>query len=115
MSRLLSITEGHTRRLTFTLTSKLPTASAVTAFDGTGFTLSNLYITGKDATIVDTAGDFGWVSAADGTVYYDPDASDFVASKSPYVVKYEVTDGAGKVECFPSADADEILVKPLRK
>lgn len=109
MARLTTIVEGWTKRLTFTLEAD------GTAFVGTGFTLSNLYITAKDGTNVDTTGDFNWVTAASGTVYYDPDAADFVAAKSPYSVRYEVTDGSGKKQFFPNADADEILVKPVRR
>lgn len=115
MSRLTTIVEGWTGKLTFTLTTTSVTTGVTSAFVGTGFTLSDLIITGKDGTEVDTTGDFGWLVAASGTVYYDPDAADFVAAKSPYTVRFKVTDGAGKVVYFPSADADEILVKPLRK
>lgn len=115
MSRLTTTVEGSTRRMTFTLQSTDPATGVTTAFVGTGFTLSDLFITGKDGTEVDTTSDFGWLVAASGTVYYDPDAADFVASKSPYDVRFQVTDGAGKVAFFPSADADQILVKPVRK
>lgn len=114
MSRLTTIVEGWTGRLTFTLMSRVPGVSEASTFVGTGFTLSDLIITGKDGTEVDTTSDFGWVSAAAGTAYYDPDAADFVASKSPYAVRFKVTDGSGKVVYFPSADADQLLVKPLR-
>lgn len=115
MSQLTTVVEGWTGRLTFTLMSQAPDATSATAFVGTGFTLSGLFITGRDGTEVDTSGDFGWLVAASGTVYYDPDAADFVASKSPYTVRYKVTDGVGKAVYFPSANADEIVVKPVRR
>lgn len=114
MPLLLTITEGTTRRRTFTIMTALPGAVAA-AFNGSGFTLSNLYLTDKFGNAVTTSGDFGWLSDAAGTVYYDPDAADFDADKSPYLVQFELTDGAGAKEIVPTKGADEILVKPLRK
>lgn len=108
------VVEGWTGRLTFTLMSKAPSATTESAFVGTGFTLSDLVLTQSNGAAVDTAGDFGWLVAADGTVYYDPDSADFVALYSPYTLRFEVTDGGGKVVYFPSADAYEITVSPRR-
>lgn len=105
MSLLTEIVEGWTARLTFTLLSD------GAAFVGTGFTISNLYITDARGRAIDTSGDFGWVTAAAGTVYYDPDASDFEAGNGPYTVRFEVTDGNGKVVFFPNGQADQILVR----
>jgi hypothetical protein len=104
MSALLQITEGWTGRLPFTLKSN------GVAFVGTGLTLSGCLVTGSDGTAVDTAGDFGWVSAAGGTAYYDPDAADLSAALSPYRLHFEVTDGSGKKVYFPTGKAAEIKV-----
>jgi hypothetical protein len=108
MAVLTTIVEGETKRLTFTLQAD------GAAFVGTGFTLSDLVITGSDNSSVDTTGDFGWVSAAAGTVYYDPDSTDFVAIKSPYRVRFKVTAGDATVKYFPSGNPDEIVVKAVR-
>lgn len=105
---LTEVVEGWTKRLTFTLLTD------GVAFDGSGMTLSNLYLTDARGRQIDTTGDFGWVSAAAGTVYYDPDATDFVAGAGPYKVRYEVTDGAGKVVFFPNGQSDEIVVRGVR-
>ena len=102
------ITEGRTARLTFTLLSD---GSAV---NGTGITVSNLYLTGASGQVVDTSGDFGWVTAASGTAYYDPDAADFTAAQSPYRIRFELTDGSGKIAFHPEGEADTIVVSPLR-
>ena len=102
---ITELVEGTTRRLTFTL--EQPEG---TAFDGTGMTVSALDIVGADNAPVDTTGDFGWVTASAGTVYYDPDAADFNAAKSPYRVRYQITDGSGKVQWFPSGAPDTIKV-----
>jgi hypothetical protein len=108
VSILTSIVEGWTGRLEFTLY-----VDGV-AFNGTGMTLTDVLVTGKDGTEVSTAGDFDWLVAASGTVYLDPDASDFVASKSPYRVRFKITDGLGKVVYFPNAQTDVILVQRAR-
>lgn len=105
---ITNVVEGWTGRLTFTLQSN------GAAFVGTGFTISDLVLTGRNGIAVDTSGDFGWITAADGTVYYDADSADFVALQSPYTVRFEVTDGAGKVVYFPNADAYELTVWPKR-
>jgi hypothetical protein len=101
---LTDIVEGWTQRLTFTLLSD------GVALVATGFTLSNLYLTDARGRAIDTSGDFGWINAAAGTVYYDPDVTDFVAVNGPYTVRYEVTDGAGKIAYWPNAQADTINV-----
>jgi hypothetical protein len=104
---LTSIVEGWTQRLTFTLTSD------GSAYNGTGITVSDLIITGRDGTAVDTTGDFGWVTASAGTVYYDPDAADFSASLSPYFVRVKLTDGSGKIAYFPNGEPAQLTVRPV--
>jgi hypothetical protein len=108
MAIAAKIVEGETRRLTFGLRSN------GSAFNLTSYTVSDLILTGADNVPVDTSGDFGIVSASQGSVFYDPDSADFVASKSPYRVRVKVTDGDGKVRYFPNIAADEIVVFPLR-
>lgn len=102
------VREGETARIT------LPLLEDDVALNGTGFTVSDLAITGSDGVAVDTVADFGWVSAAAGTVYYDPDAADFVATRSPYRVTVELTDGGGKKRYYPSGAPAEIVVRPVR-
>jgi hypothetical protein len=108
MSVLTEIVEGWTGRLPFTLLRN------GAALDGTGLTLTDCLITGKDGTTVSTAGDFGWIAQASGTVYLDPDALDFLAAKSPYTVRFQVTDGDGKIVYFPKNATDTITVHRVR-
>ena len=107
MSVLTSITEGWTKRLTWQILAD------GAAFDGTGFTVSDIRITGKDGTIVDVTGDIGWVTAASGTVYYDPDATDFDADLSPYTIHFVIQDGSGKQLSVPNGKAYELKVYRL--
>lgn len=104
MSVLTQITEGWTKRLTWTLLADNAT------FDCTGFTLDDIRITGKDGSVVDVTGDIGFVVAADGTVYYDPDADDFDANLSPYTIHFVVLDGSGKQVSVPNGKAYQLLV-----
>jgi hypothetical protein len=108
VSVIAEVIEGETARLV------LPLTEDGTALDGTGFTVSDLYVTGNDGTQVTTTGDFGWVTQSAGTVYYDPDADDFVASKSPYRVRVKLIDGSSKVRMYPNKAAAEIRVRPVR-
>lgn len=105
---IATITEGETARLVF------PLQEDGAALDATGFTLSDVLLTASDGEEIDTVGDHGWVSAPAGTAFYDPDASDFQAAKSPYRVKIKVTDGASKVRFYPNHAIAQIVVVPIR-
>lgn len=105
---IAEVVEGETARITFPLTED------GTALNGTGFTVTDLLLTTVDGRTVDTSGDFDWVSAAAGTVYYDPDATDFVAEHSPYRVRVKVTDSSSKIRFYPNGKAAEIVVHPAR-
>ena len=107
MSVIAKIVEGETARLV------LPLTEDGSALNGTGMTVSDLIITGNDGTQVTTTDDFGWVSAAAGTVYYDPDSADFVASKSPYRVRVKIADGNSKIRYYPNGASAEIIVRAV--
>lgn len=97
--------EGQTDRLL------LPLLDDGAAFDATGFTVSGVTITARDGTVVNVSGDFDWLSGSTSTVYYDPDAGDFVAAKSPYNVRVKVTDADGKVRFYPNTERARIRVR----
>lgn len=111
MEKVTEIVEGWTGRLSWTLEHQLQGATAATAIDGTGLTVSALDVTGADGTVVTTTGDYGWITQASGTVYYDPDADDLLAAKSPYRLRFQLTDGTGKVVWYPDGHAKEIRVR----
>jgi hypothetical protein len=112
-TRLFDIVEGRTKRLKLTL---LADGAGI---ERDGIEVSNCYITGNDGTEVDTVGKFGWDADTDdpGDVYYAPAAGDFVAAKSPYRLRFELTDELGEVlplPEYPDGDAYLIRVSPLR-
>lgn len=104
MAKLTDVVEGWTKRLTFQLYED------GAAMNGTGITVSALDIVGNDGVAITTTGDFDWVTASAGTVYYDPDSTDFVAAKSPYRVRFQLTDGSGAVVWHPNGAPDTIIV-----
>lgn len=114
MAIVAEVVEGDTARVTIQLQEVSP-AGVLSNLDGTGLTCSDFILTTSDGRAVDTSSDFGWVSDAAGTVYYDPDAADFVAQFSPYRVRVQLTDGSGKTRHYPSSDiGDQILVGAVR-
>lgn len=102
--------QGETARIVLQL-QEVSTAGVTSNLNGTGFTVTDLLITTSEGQPLDTSGDFGWVSAAAGTVYYDPDASDFESAHSPYRVRVKITDGDNKIRYYPSGKTfGEIIV-----
>lgn len=103
------VVEGETKRQIW----GLRTAGEI--FNLTGYTVSDVILTGADGIPVNTAGKFGTFSASVGQVYYDPASTDFVASKNPYRVRVKVTAGDATIRYFPNTkDPGQILVHPLR-
>lgn len=100
----MELVEGWTGRLTWTLTED------EVAIDGTGKTVSAVDLIGADGVPADTTGDFGWDTQASGIAYYDPDSGDLQAAKSPYRLRFQVTDGSGKVRWYPGGKPLEIVV-----
>lgn len=106
MALLIEVVEGWTDRLALQLSED------GVALDGTGLTVSALDLVDCDGTVVTTTGDFGWLTQASGTVYYDPDAADLTAAKSPYRLRVKLTDGDSQVRWYPNGAPDTLVVHP---
>lgn len=104
--KLNPVVEGDTARIPFQLYD-----SDGVALNGTGLDVIDLVIIGNDGTVVDTAGDFGWSDQAAGIIYYDPDAADWDATKSPYRVRAKLRDGSLKTRHYPQGAASEMVVR----
>lgn len=93
------LVEGWTERIVETLTT-----------DGAAQNLSGVTVTlmlyDNTDTQIAYGGTAGIDTAADGKVYFDPAAGDLLASKSPYSVRWKVTDGSGKVAYWPAGQSD---------
>lgn len=109
MNIIGSVVAGDTARIV------IPLLEDGAAFDATGLDFSDLLITGRDGTQVDTSGDFGWSDQSTSRIYYDPDAGDFLTSKAPYAVRAKLTDGDGKVRHYPQTEPAFIEVRDPRQ
>jgi uncharacterized phiE125 gp8 family phage protein len=96
----LKLVEGHTGVIDETLKSN---GEAVNL---TGMTVELVLQTAVGA-LVDTADDVTVPTPAEGIVRYTPDAADLLATQTPHVARWKVTDGNGHVVFFPS-DAGEV-------
>jgi len=108
------LVEGTTERQKFYLTDKT-VAGVVVAVDGSGLTVADLLLTSIDGTPVNTSGKIGWDSASDGVAYFDPDATDLAAQKSPYRIRFKLTDVSSKIRFYPSHGTAEVKVVAQRQ
>lgn len=77
------------------------------ALNLTGMTVA-LVAQDKNRAAVTFTGTVAVVDAATGKVQFNPAAADFDHQKSPYFVRWKVTDAASKVVYFPNSfDAEE--------
>lgn len=85
------------------------------ATDGGGvvalYSIALLATSTVDASVVPTAGNVNWLTPASGIVRYIPDAGDLAAVKSPYDVRWNVTDSATRVVSFPDGLPDRWIVR----
>lgn len=103
MAQHPDLTEGWTGPLPFTLKAD------DVAVDLTGLTVQ-MQMLDNGGQPVQLGGSLAVTTAASGLVTYSPGASDFQVVKSPYAVKFKVTDGSGKVVFFPNGPGDTIKV-----
>lgn len=101
--------EGMTERIVVQLKEEASDGT-VSNLDATGFTFTDCVLESIDGQPVLTTSKAGFVSAAAGTVYFDPAVDDLKADKSPYRLHWVLTDGAGKKRAYPTGKPDEIRV-----
>ena len=99
------LVEGETDPFT------LPLAEDGVALNGTGFTISNLVIRGREGTAVTTTAKYAWAVQASGTITFSPALADFSVAKSPYSLEVWLTDGNGKTRAYPNGPVVGIKVR----
>lgn len=107
---IVSIVEGWTGALPFTL---LADGSPV---DLSGLTVKIVLKNAAGTTVKDTTAGITVTSATGGQVEYVPTSSSgdlFVASQTPYRVRFRVTDATPRSVYFPNDEEDLIEVNPV--
>lgn len=112
-----NFTQGNTAPQDFQLFT-VDSNGNQTPFDATAgggtvavFTIALLVTSKVDASVVNTSGNVDWLTPAQGLVRYIPDSGDLLAAKSPYDVRWNVTDSASRVVSFPDGIADRWVVR----
>jgi hypothetical protein len=112
MAHLFEIVEGTTIELP-PMTLRINDAPQ----DLTGKTVVLKLRSAGTSIWVDTVGDLRvgtlQTTTEKGMVYFTPDATDFSAIRSPYLLRFNVTDATGKVNFFPNKDSVSIKVNPV--
>jgi hypothetical protein len=108
MSTKRDFVEGETSPLTVTLYDG--EGSSAVAIDGTGLTVT-LALRDRSGGVVPTSGAVAWDVEEDGTVTYEPAASDLRTVNSPYEARWIVTDGNGDWKAYPNGEAERWLVR----
>jgi hypothetical protein len=113
MSLLMEVVEGATEPLDFGLTVRLYGATANTAIDVTGLTVQIVLKDGRNVLVKDTSSGISFTNSTAGLIRYSPSSNDFVAVKTPYRIRFRVTDGGGKTLYHPNTDEDLIAVNAV--
>jgi hypothetical protein len=100
--------EGETTPVTTTLYDG--DGATRTAAVLTGLTLGIL-VTDRTGASVNVSGKASVVTAASGTVKFEPDVNDFKAANSPYRVTWTVTDGNSDVAWYPNREPESWVVR----
>lgn len=103
--------EGWTAPIEYTLEHKDPHTGAVATFNASGMTPS-LVLKDKNGNVITFTGTVEWAVEATSKIRFNPAATDFVASKSPYTLHWKVTDGAGKIAYYPQGPPIKVKVHP---
>jgi len=110
MSLLMDIVEGATEPLDFGLTVRLYGATADTPIDLTGLNVQIILKDGRGVLVTDSSSGVTVTNSTAGLVRYSPTSGDFVATKTPYRVRFRVIDGLTKTLYHPNADEGLIAV-----
>lgn len=110
MSALVSIVEGWTGALPFTLKAD------GTPIDLTGLTVRIVLKNASGTIVKNTTAGITVTASTVGQLEYAPASSSgdlFLASQTPYRIRFSVTDATPRTVYFPNDEEDLIEVNPL--
>lgn len=101
--------QGWTAPIDYELKRTNETTRRLETFDATGSTPA-LVLVDRDGAAVDTSGKVTWFDASISIARYSPASGDLLAAKSPYRVRWTVTD-SGKLSTYPKDDMIEWQIR----
>jgi hypothetical protein len=107
---IMEVVEGWSGALPFTLTGDGDPLNL------TGLTVGIVLKDGAGTVVKNTTAGISVTASTAGEVSWTPATSSgdvFVASKTPYKVRFKLTDGLGKVIYVPNIDEDLIVVNVI--
>lgn len=113
---LLSIVEGWTDPLDLTLELQTTTQSSPQPVDLTGLTVHVILKTAGGVYVKDTTAGITVTGSTSGQLEYAPSSSSgdlFLASQSPYRLRFRLTDALSKKLYHPNDEESLIEVNPL--
>ena len=114
---LMSIVEGTTKPLLFTLTAQGTTDSSPQPFNLTGFSSIQIVLkTNNGITVKDTSAGITVTNTTAGELSYAPSSSSgdlFLANRTPYRIRFRVTDALNLKDYWPNDEERLIEVNPV--
>lgn len=105
----LDLVQGWTDPIDYQL-KKVASDGTITVLNMTGMTLALDVFDGKGNSVT-VSGTVSIVTPSTGTVRFAPASADLLNTKSPYEIRWKVTDGSGKVAYFPRSEAEKWIVR----
>lgn len=112
---LMSIVEGWSGPLLFTLQTQTSSQSSPQPFDLTGLTIKIVLKNSAGTLVKDTTAGITVTGSTSGQLEYAPATSSgdlFLAAKTPYRVRFQVTDALAKSIYHPNDEEALIEVNP---
>ena len=110
MTAITEVVEGWTSPLEFTLKQATSSSTGYDPIDLTGMTVAIVLKDGRGRTVASSTSGVSVTSSTGGVVQYAPQATDFSAARSPYRVRFKLTDGGGLIVYHPNTDEALITV-----
>lgn len=112
---LMSIVEGWTGSLPFTLQTQSTTQPTPVALDLTGMTIKIVLKTADGTIVKDTTAGITVTGSTAGQLEYAPSSSSgdlFTVANAPFRVRFQVTDALAKSVYHPNDEEELIEVNP---
>lgn len=107
---LMEVVEGWNSALDFTLQYLAYGSTGYQPVNLTGMTVSVVLKDGRGRVVKDSTAGVSVTGSTSGQVSYTPSTGDFLAARTPYRIRFRVTDALSAVVYHPNTDEDLIKV-----